>query len=251
MYSEIKKAATFIKSTCRGVSLTGAGYSTPSGIPDFRSSQSGLWQQYDPMEVASLSAFRFQPKRFYSWFRPLALQIFESFPNLAHFSLAKLEEAGHFVAVITQNIDGLHQSAGSKRVYEIHGSIKRAACSHCYKIYKSEDFIEPYLRSGKIPKCPNCSHILKPDVVLVEEQLPYQTWQMAESITSDCDLMLVAGSSLQVIPAAQLPVHAIRNGAYLLVINKSPTYIDHHADVVIQGDVAEVMPMIVNEVLGG
>lgn len=245
----IRKAAHIIRQAQKAVSLTGAGYSTPSGIPDFRSAQSGLWAHHDPMEVASLSTFRFHPKKFFEWFRPLATQIHTALPNAAHFALAQLEKAGHFTSIVTQNIDGLHQRAGSERVYEVHGTLTRLVCTHCYTPYPATPFLEAYIYDCTIPMCPHCQHILKPDVVLFEEQLPFKTWRQAEEAVENCDLLLIAGSSLLVFPAASLPIRALEKGTPLIIINKTPTYIDEKADVVIHGDLAEVIPRLALEVL--
>lgn len=245
-----EKAASLIQAAQRAVTLTGAGVSTPSGIPDFRSSTSGLWERYDPMEVASLSAFRFQAKKFFNWFRPLAEHIHAAQPNSAHYALAKIENAGHLTSIITQNIDGLHQKAGSTKVFEVHGSITRMVCTHCYTEYPSEHFYIPYIQEANIPRCPACQHTLKPDVVLFEEQLPLKTWKLAEQAATSCDLMLVAGTSLMVFPAANLPLRALEHGVPLIIINQSPTYLDERATLVIRGDIAEILPRLVQEVLG-
>lgn len=249
LLTSIQKAADLIKKAKKAISLTGAGYSTPSGIPDFRSASSGLWEHHNPMEVASLSTFRFHPQKFFDWFRPLAAQIYAALPNPAHFSLAELEKAGHFYGVITQNIDGLHQRAGSARVFEVHGSLTRLVCTYCYTQYASDPFLEAYIHECTLPRCPACEHLLKPDVILFEEQLPLKTWQQAEEAASTCDLMLIAGSSLLVFPAASLPYRALENGVPLIVINKTPTYIDERAEVVIYGDLAEIIPRLALEVL--
>jgi NAD-dependent deacetylase len=201
------------------------------------------------MEVASLSAFRFRTKKFFDWFRPLAAQIHLACPNPAHYALAQLEQAGHFVSVITQNIDGLHQRAGSKQVYEVHGSLTRLICTHCYTPYPAAAFLKTFLAEMNIPTCPACQHTLKPDVILFEEQLPFRTWRHAEEAVENCDLFLIAGSSLLVFPAASLPMRALEKQAPLIIINKTPTYIDEKADVVIHGDLAEIIPRLALEVL--
>jgi NAD-dependent deacetylase len=249
LQTSIQKAARLLKQARKAVSLTGAGYSTPSGIPDFRSAHSGLWENNDPLEVASLSTFRFHPKKFFEWFRPLAAQIHAALPNTAHYALAQLEKAGHVVATITQNIDGLHQRAGSEQVFEVHGSLTRLVCTACYTPYAAQEYLEPYLTEAKIPTCPSCAHILKPDVVLFEEQLPFKTWKQAETAVAQSDLLLIAGSSLLVFPTASLPIRALERGIPLIIINKTPTYIDEKADVVIHGDLAEVIPRLALEVL--
>ena len=245
----MRQAAELIRSAQRGAALTGAGFSTPSGIPDFRSTSGGLWQRYDPFEVASLSAFRRNPERVFAWLRPLANDILSAAPNPAHDALAQLAEAGHFSTVITQNIDGLHQKGGFENVVEIHGSLDTCTCTHCFRIYPSEDFIAPYVEDGIIPTCPECGHILKPDVILFDEQLPHEEWRRAEQAMETCDLLLVAGSSLVVMPVAGLPQRALNRSVPVIVVNKSSTYLDVRADVVIPGDVAEILPRIAQEVL--
>jgi NAD-dependent deacetylase len=232
-----------------GVVLTGAGVSTPSGIPDFRTEGSGLWTHYDPMEVASLTLFRHQPEKFFDWMRPLARQIMEARPNPAHLALARLEEAGYIRAVITQNIDGLHQRAGSRQVYEVHGTFQSLTCIGCYQKFAAQGYIEPYLEEGVIPRCPHCLQVLKPDVILFEEQLPIHAWLSAQQACRQCDLILVAGSSLEVTPVANLPYEAVQNDAKLIMINQTPTYLDMRAAVLLRGDVAEVIPRLAREVI--
>lgn len=229
--------------------LTGAGYSTPSGIPDFRSSGSGLWTKYLPMEVASLSTFRYNPELFFNWLHPLASHMLLAKPNQAHLALARLEAAGIIKTVITQNIDGLHHRAGSKNVLEVHGTFNTLTCVGCFKRFAASQVIEPYLATCAIPRCPQCGAILKPDIILFEEQLPMQTWRAAEKACSACDLILVAGTSLEVMPSARLPVDALSHGARLALINQSETYIDERADIILRGNVADIVPLIAKEVL--
>jgi len=247
----IQRAVDMVRDARCAVILTGAGFSTPSGIPDFRSEGSGLWTHYSPMEVASLSAFRYDPEKFFRWLRPFASQLFNALPNPAHISLADLEQAGYIKTVITQNIDGLHTRAGSKNVLEVHGSLNTLTCISCYRQYKSGGFIEPYIEDGKIPLCPKCKHILKPDVILYEEQIPVQAWHKSVEACKTCDLMLVAGTSLEVLPSAGLPMRALENGADLIIINQTETYIDVRADILISDDVADIIPSIAKEILGG
>ncbi|MBU1662325.1 MAG: NAD-dependent deacylase [Chloroflexi bacterium] len=245
----IRKAAELVRKARRTVVLTGAGNSTSSGIPDFRSADSGLWTRFSPMEVASLSTFRYHPEKFFEWLRPLASQMLNAQPNPSHIALAQLENSGYVKTIITQNIDGLHQRAGSQQVLEVHGTLNSLTCAGCYKQYRSADFIGPYIEQGKIPLCPECNKFLKPDVILFEEQLPVRTWLRAKDAVNTCDLLLVAGSSLIVMPVAGLPIRALENGAQVIVINKTPTYIDERSAVVICGNVAEIIPAIAAEVL--
>jgi len=226
------------------VVFSGAGLSTPSGIPDFRSPGSGLWDAVDPFEVASLTAFRHHPERFYKWVRPLAARILEAAPNAAHRALAGLEAAGKVHAVITQNIDRLHQRAGNRIVHEIHGSLETATCGCCHRRYEAADLMLGFIRDGRLPRCAQCGVILKPDVILMEEQLPRLVFQRAREAARRCDLMLVVGSSLEVMPAAGLPLEALNQGAKLILVNYGATYLDERADVLIQADVAEAVPQI-------
>ena len=245
----IRCAADIIRSSRRGAVLSGAGISTPSGIPDFRSANSGLWEQVNPLEVASLLSFRYRPEAFYQWMRPLAIKMSLAQPNPAHLGLARLEQAGYLQTIITQNIDSLHQQAGSKNVVEVHGSMRTLTCTGCYRKYDSGDYSTAYLEQGVVPHCPRCGQLLKPDLILIGEQLPANTWLNAQEASRKCDLMIIAGSSLEVLPVAGLPMRALENGAHLIVINRSPTYLDVRADVVFHEDLAEIIPAIVREVV--
>ncbi len=247
----IEDAAVLIRTAERAVVLTGAGISTPSGIPDFRSEGSGLWSRDEPMEVASLSTFRTTPERFFNWFQPLAAQIFNAQPNAAHLALAEFEKAGHVRTIITQNIDGLHQKAGSKNVVEIHGTLRTLSCTNCFKKFESGPLLQPYVETGAISRCSNCNGILKPDVILFGEQLPQSAWYEAQRAARQCDLMVIAGSSLEVLPVARLPMQALDRGAHLIIINNTPTYLNVRADVIIMDDVATTLPKIAKRVFHG
>ncbi|MGC8857178.1 MAG: SIR2 family NAD-dependent protein deacylase [Anaerolineae bacterium] len=235
----------------RAVVLTGAGISTPSGIPDFRSEGTGLWSRDEPLEVASLSTFRTAPEKFFAWFRPLAGQIFNALPNAAHRALAELEAAGRLQVILTQNIDTLHQKAGSRHVVELHGTMRTLTCVHCYFRTEAINFLPAFVERGEIPRCPQCGNIMKPDVILFGEQLPQTAWLEAQREVRQCDLMLVAGSSLEVLPVAGLPLQAIDRGAHLVIVNNSPTYLNVRADVAILDNVAEMIPAIVERALYG
>jgi NAD-dependent deacetylase len=174
--ADLEYAADLFRESERAVVLTGAGISTPSGIPDFRSEGTGLWSRDEPLEVASLSTFRTDPAKFYEWFRPLASQIYNAQPNKAHFALAQLEKAGQLNSVITQNIDMLHQKAGAEKVIEMHGTLRTLSCTQCYQQVDYQDFLPPFLENGTLPRCPSCDAILKPDVILFGEQLPQKAW---------------------------------------------------------------------------
>jgi NAD-dependent deacetylase len=242
-------AANYFKKAKYSVVLTGAGISTPSGIPDFRSAEGGLWQKFNPMEVASLTAFRVRPEKFFNWFRPLAKTIFDAEPNPAHQALAQLEKVGYIKEIITQNVDGLHQRAGSKIVHEVHGTLNTLTCGSCFTKYRAQEFVQPFIEKGEIPTCKECSNNLKPDAILFEEQLPIHTWLAVIEAIEKCDLLLVAGSSLDVVPVARLPYEAVSRGAKLIIVNHSKTYIDSRADIVFYEDVAEILPMIADELI--
>jgi NAD-dependent deacetylase len=248
---DIEFAADLFRQSKHAIVLTGAGLSTPSGIPDFRSEGKGLWSRDEPMEVASLSTFRVAPERFFNWFRPLASQIFNAQPNPAHLALAELEKTGRIKSIVTQNIDALHQKAGSHSVIEMHGSLRTLTCSQCYHQEDAEPYLALFVDKGEIPRCPKCGSVLKPDVILFGEQLPQSAWFQAQREARRCDLMMVAGSSLEVLPVAGLPMQALDRGSHLIIINNSPTYINVRADVAILDDVAGIIPAIAEKVLNG
>lgn len=231
--------------------LTGAGISTPSGIPDFRSPVTGLWSQSDPMEIASIWGFRDQPQRFYEWFRRLTGEIVVARPNPAHHALADLEKMGKLFSVITQNIDHLHQRVGSSHVLELHGHLRTLTCLRCRFQDAAESYLHRFVNTGALPVCPACGSVLKPDVVLFGEPLSESILIAAQEEALRCDLMLVVGSSLEVMPAADLPPLAVRRGARLLIVNRGTTPCDHLADVVLNGDVAQVLPALVKQLAGG
>jgi NAD-dependent deacetylase len=247
----IQRSVELFQHSKHAIALTGAGISTPSGIPDFRSQSSGLWTKFDPFTVASLSAFRYHPLEVLEWVRPLVRKIVSAEPNPAHTALARLERAGFLAGVITQNIDGLHTKAGSQCVFEIHGNIRSATCTSCYHRAATDRLIVPFVESGCVPSCPNCGGLLKPDIVLFGEQLPYEVVQGAENLLEGCDLVLIAGSSLEVTPAATMPFNALSHGAKLIIVNNDPTYLDERADLVFHMDVIDVLPRLADEVLNG
>ena len=241
---KIERAVELIRHSHRMVAFTGAGHSTSSGIPDFRSPESGLWEKHNPMLVASIWAFRLNPKTFYDWIRPMADTLLSASPNPAHIALAELEKLGYLRTVITQNIDNLHQRAGSRHVLELHGHLREATCIRCYTKVPVNPAVEQTIRKGKIPRC-ECGGILKPDVILFGEQLPIRVLNEALEEARNCDLILVAGSSLEVTPAADIPFLAVESGAKAIIVNLQPTTFDCRADVVIHGDVAQILPRFV------
>jgi NAD-dependent deacetylase len=244
---KIEQGARLIRRSRYMVAFTGAGHSTPSGIPDFRSPDSGLWEKHNPMLVASIWAFRLNPKTFYDWIRPMVETLTNAEPNAAHVALAELERMGRLQTVITQNIDDLHQRAGSRHVLELHGHMREATCVRCYKKVPVDPALEHLIRRGKVPYC-ECGGVLKPDVILFGEQLPIRVLNQAMAEARRCDLILVAGSSLEVMPAADIPVVAVDCGAKAIIVNLEPTPFDSRADVVIHGNVAEILPRLVESV---
>ncbi len=227
-----------ISASKRIVFFGGAGVSTESGIPDFRS-QDGLYnQKYDvaPEVILSHSYFVSHTEEFYRFYRDKMLFL-SAKPNSAHIKLAELEQAGKLDCVITQNIDGLHQKAGSRKVYELHGSVHRNRCLKCGKMYTAQQILE----SEGVPKC-SCGGIIKPDVVLYEEQLDSETIERSVSAISECDTLIIAGTSLTVYPAAGF-VRYFR-GDNLVLINRDSTPLDKECSLVIHDSVGKVMSEI-------
>ena len=247
----IDVAAELLRKAGHAIVLTGAGISTPSGIPDFRSEGTGLWSIDEPVEAASLNTFRTAPEKFFVWFRPLAGLIRNANPNPAHLALAQMEAAGRIQSIITQNIDSLHQKAGSKNVIELHGAMRSLSCTQCYQQAEADPYMNSFIEHGNLPRCANCDGIMKPDVILLGEQLPQKFWCNAQKECHQCDLMLIAGSSLEVLPVAGLPMQALDRGAHLIILNHTETYINVRADVVLKENVADVIPAIAEKVLNG
>ncbi|HWQ45781.1 MAG TPA: NAD-dependent deacylase, partial [Longilinea sp.] len=243
--AEITRLSTLIKESSFSIALTGAGISTRSGIPDFRSQEKGLWMKDNPMDVISLSAFKATPDRFFDWLRPLVKSISQAQPNAAHYALADLERKGKIQVVVTQNIDSLHQHAGSQQVLELHGTLTTLTCPGCKEQYEQDLFLTSFVEENLNPICPICRTILKPDIVLYEEQLPASVWTASEIACEMAQLMLVIGTSLEVYPAASLPMTLFKHHGKLAIINLSPTPLDARADVVIHADAAEILPQII------
>ena len=235
MYEELQQ---WIDESRRIVFFGGAGVSTESGIPDFRS-QDGLYHQqfaYPPEEILSHTFFARHPEEFYRFYRAKMLPL-DAQPNDAHRFLAQLEAGGRLTAVITQNIDGLHQKAGSKTVLELHGSIHRNYCLKCARFFPPE-----YIRDSEgVPKCP-CGGIIKPDVVLYEESLDEGIISKAIDYISHADMLIIGGTSLVVYPAAGMVDYF--EGEHLVVINKSVTHRDANAELVIKGSIGEVLSRV-------
>jgi len=227
------------------VALTGAGISTESGIPDFRGPD-GLWKRVDP-SLATIQSFRLFPEVFWYFMIKNVDLILKAKPNRAHYALAELERMGRLSSIITQNVDGLHFKAGSRNVIELHGNAREAVCLSCGNTVSMEEAMVMAKRDHLPPKC-ECGGVLKPNMVLFNEPLPKEAYRRALLESRACDFMLVVGTSLQVYPAAYLPVVAKQRGAGLVIINMEPTPFDDIADVVIHAKAGEVMPAIVNAV---
>ncbi len=238
---DLERAARLLAAAERGVALTGAGISTESGLPDFRSPR-GLWADVDPQQVATLTAFRRDPEKFYAFYRTRLTLLALAQPNPAHRALADLEADGMLAAVVTQNVDGLHQAAGSRRVIELHGNLREAACPDCGWVGPI-DVVTDALDGGRLPACPRCGHAVKPNVVLFEELLPLAAYHEAEAVCASADLLLVVGSQLAVTPAAWLPQVARRHGASVIIVNDEPTPLDDRA-VVLRGRAGHILPAL-------
>ena len=237
--TEIEKLKSIIHSSERIVFFGGAGVSTESGIPDYRSVD-GLYNQkyrYPPEIMLSHSFFMENTEEFYDFYKNKMICL-EAMPNYAHIFLAELEKEGKLTAVITQNIDGLHQKAGSERVFELHGSVHRNFCTKCGEAYSAE-FIK---NSRGVPLCEKCGGIIKPDVVLYEEQLDGDTVSGAVRAIESADTLIIGGTSLAVYPAAGLIDYY--KGNKLILVNKTPTPRDNVANLVVQGSIGEIFSQI-------
>ncbi len=239
----IEQAAAMLCAARHVIALTGAGISTPSGIPDFRTPGKGLWETADPFAIASIYAFRHDPVAFYRWVAPIVDTIRHASPNPAHVALARLEAAGVLKAIITQNIDGLHQQAGSSRVLELHGHLRSSTCLSCFRNWPADKLMDE-VAAGQVPRCPACGGILKPDVILFGEQLPASVLGIAMEQVRQADLIMVIGSSLRVTPAADMPALVNSNGGRVIIFNQQPTHAATFARAVFRDDVAQVLPQV-------
>jgi NAD-dependent deacetylase len=233
--TQAERLAELLRDADCAVVLTGAGVSVPSGIPDFRSPGTGLWENVDPMEVAHIDAWRRDPDRFWSFYRERFASLVDKRPNDAHDALAELERRGLVRAVITQNVDRLHRAAGSERVVEVHGSIEYSVCLDCH----GKQSLEWVLGCEGAPECPTCVSPLKPDVVLFGELLPEAAMSEAQALALEADLMVCVGSSLEVYPVAGLPAITHGGGGRIALVTQGPTPYDSDAEVKLDGDVVE------------
>jgi NAD-dependent protein deacetylase/lipoamidase len=227
------------------VVLTGAGISTESGIPDFRS-PTGVWASYDPMEYATLDAFRRDPVKVWEFYSLRFEMLTSAEPNAGHRALAELERRGLVEAVVTQNIDGLHERAGSRGVIEVHGSIRTASCLECEKRVPLDEVVAA-LQETPAPACPQCGAILKPDVVMFGELLPVEAINRAIELAQRAGVLLVVGSSLEVHPVAGLPQETVSAGGKLAIVNRGSTPFDDLASIRVDGWAGETLAALAEE----
>jgi NAD-dependent deacetylase len=236
--------AELIRANQPCVVLTGAGASTESGIPDFRSA-TGIWARYDPAEVASISGFRRDPDRVWEFYRRRLSVLGEARPNSAHVALAELERAGWIEALITQNVDRLHERAGSHELIEVHGSMRTATCLGCGR----SEPMEAVAAQLPVPRCPACAAVLKPGVVMFGEQLPPGALERATELAEGAALLLVVGSSLAVWPVAGLPEATLAHGGKLAIVNREATSYDGQAELVVHDSAGDVLPEVASSLV--
>jgi len=250
MNTSIEQAVTLIRDANCIVAFSGAGISTEAGIPDFRS-KGGLWENQELMELMSASGFRRDPAAFYRASLQTLPNIHRARPTAAHRLVAELETQGKLSAVVTQNIDGLHQAAGSQTVYEVHGNFRTGRCVNCRASYGVGEMAAFYdrIERGEIelPLCSKCQSPIKPDVVLFGDLLPFEVWDRAVAAVRQCDLMLTLGSSLIVYPAAELPKIALTHGAKLIIANREGTDYDPMASVVVRGQLGDFARVVMEK----
>jgi NAD-dependent deacetylase len=234
--TDVARLAELIRQSRSTVALTGAGVSVPSGIPDFRTPETGLWANVDPIEVAHIDVFERDPARFWSYYRPRFQSLGDKRPNTAHEALAELERRGLLEGVITQNIDRLHRKAGSENVVEVHGSIATSSCRSCAATYAIDE-VETLFDGDGVAICAACAGPVKPDVVLFGEMLPERAMLRAQALAAEAELMLCVGSSLVVHPVAALPELTLSGGGKLAIVTQGPTPYDEAAELKLGGEV--------------
>jgi NAD-dependent deacetylase len=243
MIDHFKEAAKALKKASCAVAVTGAGMSAESGIPTFRGA-GGIWEKYPPSEYATIEAYNENPDKVWKFWLELAGQLKESKPNPGHYALAELERIGILKAVVTQNVDNLHQDAGSKNVVEYHGNAKWLACPRC----RHRDPLDLSQHSDSPPYC-FCGTLMKPDVVMFGEPIPSHALVEAARLAESCDVLLVVGTSAQVYPAASLPMFAKRNGAYIIEANTETTdFTRTITDAFLPGPAGETLPSLAKRI---
>ena len=238
----INEAKQIIANSKKIAVLTGAGMSTDSGLPDFRSKE-GIYTTLTTAMTFHIGLFKIYPRRFYSVIGPFYGQCVNASPNAGHLALAELERQGKHVEIATQNVDCLHQKAGSSIVHEIHGTIDTVSCRKCGKRFKASDFAE-YFMAGKVPHCPKCGKVLKPDLTFFGEELPSEPMRKAKLAFLDADLIMILGTSLRVSPANTLPGFRVE-GTPMFIINHDPTPYDEYADFVSHEKIGDILPELV------
>ncbi|MFX1257842.1 MAG: NAD-dependent deacylase [Promethearchaeota archaeon] len=245
---KILEAAILLLKSKSAIALTGAGVSTESGIPDFRG-EGGIWEKYKPEIYGNIQAFMKDPSKFWQMAEKVAPKLFNAKPNPGHIALATLEKMNIIKAIITQNIDELHQKAGSIMVYEVHGNINRFNCFGCRASYTKQQVLSKLKKERRYPpECDICSSPLKPSVVLFGESLPTFEIYQSQALSEKADVMLIAGSSLSVAPVCNLPLNTLREGGKLIIVNERPTYLDNKAEIVIQHKTGIILPLILERI---
>jgi NAD-dependent deacetylase len=242
---DVAELAALMRERRPCVVLTGAGVSTESGVPDFRSPD-GIWAQFDPLEYGSLQAFRDDPEKVWRFYAPRFSMLTEAEPNDAHRALAELERRGYVRAVVTQNIDLLHERAGSADVVEVHGSIRTSSCPRCGATYPLAEVL-PLVDATGVPHCARCHAVLKPDVVFFGELLPVEAIERASRLAREAKLMLVVGSTLEVQPVAGLPLETLASGGALAIVNRGPTALDGVATLKLDGGAGEILAAVARD----
>jgi NAD-dependent deacetylase len=245
---KVHKAAELLLNSSEAIALTGAGVSTESGIPDFRG-EGGIWEKYKPEIYGNIKSYIEDPSKFWKLAEKVAPKLFSAEPNAGHIALAELEDMDIIKALITQNIDELHQDAGSVIVYEVHGNINRFTCFGCRASYTKDQVMRKLKKEKNYPPlCDMCSAPLKPSVVLFGESLPKFEIYQSQALAEKADVMLIAGSSLSVDPVADLPLYTLSNGGKLIIVNDEPTHLDDKAEVILHHKTGNILPLIVEEV---
>ncbi len=242
----LDSARRLVRASRRAAAFTGAGVSTASGVSDFRS-PGGIWSRYRPVTIQEFLASEEARRRYWLYKKETYAEVAAARPNAAHLALARLEAAGRLLGVITQNIDGLHQEAGSRRVLELHGTNRRVECLSCRRAYPAAEIQQRLLAGAAIPTCDSCGGLLKPATVSFGQSLPADVLAGAFELARTADLLLVLGSSLLVYPAAAIPEAAAEAGVPVLIVNREQTPLDHLAAVVLHGPVEEVLPAVLED----
>jgi NAD-dependent deacetylase len=247
---DVERLAQLIIESRKAIAFTGAGISTESGIPDFRS-PGGIWSRYDPEDFTIHKFLSGPAARKTIWNMSIEGGLLaEAKPNLAHYAIAELHQMGKLDCVITQNIDNLHQKAGvpGDRVFELHGNMQWVVCLSCHRRFPMQEILRKIEEGVEIPACPDCEGILKPDAVFFGEALPQETLREAIRRAQNCNLFIVIGSTLVIYPAAYIPTYAREAGAKLAIVNLTQTPFDQYAEVVIRGKAGEVMSEVTEKV---